>query len=219
MGNKRELLLPNSIYHIYNHGIGNSDIFIEAANYEYFLDLYKKHISPFTRLYAFCLLPNHFHIVLKLGNYELIEEFIKLSGYKFSAKRYANMNNKIAQLFGNFFNAYAKAINKRYKRMGSLFVTSFKRKTVLDEEYLRQLVLYVNNNPVHHSIAQELEDWPYSSFMHIIHKNSFIVDYNQNLSLFNSPSEFRIIHKNYSNQTKQAGKTGPFNLEITSTIL
>lgn len=219
MGNKREPFLPNSIYHIYNHGIGNANIFIESANYEYFLDLYKKHISPFTRLYAFCLLPNHFHFVLKLGNSQLIEDFIKISGYKFSNKRYASMNNKISQLFGNFFNAYSKAINKRYKRMGGLFITSFKRKTVLDEEYLRQLVLYVNTNPIHHSLANELEEWPYSSFKHIIHKNSYIVDYNQTLSFFESLNEFRILHENYSNETKKAGKTGPFISDVISTIL
>jgi len=219
MGNKREALLPNSLYHIYNHGIGNANIFIESANYEYFLDLYKKHIAPFTRLYAFCLLPNHFHLVLKLENYELIENFIELRGYRFSSKRYANMNNKIAQLFGNFFNAYAKAINKRYKRMGSLFVTSFKRKTVLDEDYLRQLVLYVNTNPIHHLVANELEEWQYSSFRHIIHRNAFIVDYNQTLSFFDSLDEFKSLHVNYSIEAKKAGKSGPFNSEIISTIL
>ena len=219
MPTKREPLLPNSTYHVYNHGIGNSDIFFEPANYDYFLDLYKKHISPYASLFAFCLLPNHFHLILKIGEYEQIEAFIKKREYHLSGNRYEKVNNKIAQIFGNLFNAYAKAVNKRYNRMGGIFVKSCKRKIVKDEDYLRQLILYVNTNAIHHQLAEEIEEWDYSSFRHIIHKNSFVVDYIQTLSLFNSPEEFRILHENYANEIKKAGKTGPFNFETISVTL
>jgi putative transposase len=214
MGNIREPFLPNHTYHVYNHAIGKSNLFFEPDNYEYFLDLYKKHIFPFTRLFAFCLMPNHFHFVLKIGNAELIEEFIKSNEYKLTAKKFDNPNNLICHLFGNLFNAYAKGINKRYNRKGSLFVASVRRKMVLEEDYLRQLIIYVNLNPLHHEVAQEIEEWPHSSIRHILHKNSFVVDYPISLSFFNSAEEFIKLHQDYLDKIKKAGGTGLFKSDF-----
>ena len=79
-------LHPGVIYHIYNRGVNGETIFKENRNYEYFVNLYVKHIQPVAETYAFCLLPNHFHI---LG------EIKDLSGLK-----------PVSQFFSNLFNAY-----------------------------------------------------------------------------------------------------------------
>jgi putative transposase len=214
MGNKRIAFKPETIYHIYNHCIGSSNLFMEDANYEYFLDLFKKHIWPFTEIYAFCLMPNHFHFLLKIGPLALIEEHMRLKEYIISTRNSLEIHNKIAHLFGNFFNAYAKGINKRYFRMGSLFVAKVKRKIVYDDEYLKQLILYINTNPIHHGYSIKLDEWPYSSYIQTIHKNSFLISYIKTLFYFESLEEFKLQHETYLDKIKKAGETGPLNSVI-----
>ncbi|MEI6678378.1 MAG: hypothetical protein WCL21_07205 [Mariniphaga sp.] len=61
-----ELLAPGKFYHIYNRGINSCDLFREQANYEYFLELYDKHISPIADTFAWVLMPNHFHLLVQI---------------------------------------------------------------------------------------------------------------------------------------------------------
>jgi putative transposase len=209
MGNKREPFLPETIYHIYNHSIGSSDLFLEEANYYYFLDLFKKHISPFTEVYAYCLLPNHFHFLLKIESFKLIEEVMKEKGYAISTSVTMKSSQKISHLFGNMFNAYAKGMNKRYHRMGSNFIARVKRKVVYNKEYLKQLILYINLNPVHHGIAKNLEEWPYSSYNQTNFGNSYLLTYQKTISYFDSIIDFRLCHQEALEIIKKAGETGP----------
>ncbi len=86
-------------YHIYNRGNNKQNIFFEDQNYIYFIKLLEKHISPIAKVYAYCLLSNHFHLVLKFND---------------------NLINP-SQGLSNLMNAYTKAINKRFNRTGSIF--------------------------------------------------------------------------------------------------
>ena len=110
-------LQPGVIYHIYNRGVNGETIFKEKRNYEHFINLYVKHIQPVVDTYAFCLLPNHFHLLVEIKNLTGLED---LSGFK-----------SASQAFSNLFNAYAKAINKAYGRTGPLFERPFKRNELL----------------------------------------------------------------------------------------
>jgi hypothetical protein len=62
-----EPLNPGQFYHIYNHGVGGRNLFGEPENYEYFLGLYDKYISPIAEPYAWCLMPNHFHLLVRIN--------------------------------------------------------------------------------------------------------------------------------------------------------
>ena len=53
-------------YHIFNRGINRENIFVEEDNYRYFRELFTNHILPIANLYAYCLLPNHFHLLLQI---------------------------------------------------------------------------------------------------------------------------------------------------------
>jgi len=70
-----EPLSPGSYYHIYNRGIAGFILFQEVDNYEHFLGLYDKYISPVAETYAWVLMPNHFHLLVRLKDN---------IGYKFS---------------------------------------------------------------------------------------------------------------------------------------
>src|SRR5437867_1750122 len=70
-------LLYNTYYHIYNRGVNSENIFIEERNYDLFLNLYEKHLSLVTDLFAYCLLRNHFHISVRVKSEEEIMETLK----------------------------------------------------------------------------------------------------------------------------------------------
>ena len=59
-------LIPGVTYHIYNRGNNGETIFPEERNYEYFMQLYGKYISPIADTFAYCLMPNHFHFLIRI---------------------------------------------------------------------------------------------------------------------------------------------------------
>ena len=61
-----EPLLPDYFYHIYNHANGDDNLFREQENYRFFLQQYAKYINPIADTYAYCLMPNHFHLLVKI---------------------------------------------------------------------------------------------------------------------------------------------------------
>ena len=69
------------------------------------------------------------------------------------------------QQFSNFFNCYSKSFNKKFNRKGALFIDYLKRCLVENEEYLKNLILYIHQNPVHHKYVNRLEEWKYSSYL------------------------------------------------------
>jgi len=140
-------LQPGVFYHIYNRGTNREDIFIEGRNYDYFMQLYIKYIEPVAETYAYCLLKNHFHLLVRVDPKGLERPLGSASG-----------------AFSNFFNAYAKAINKAYGRTGSLFQHPFGRTPVLTQPYLMQAVRYIHFNPQKHGLVSDFRAWPYSSY-------------------------------------------------------
>ncbi len=69
-------LIPNTSYHIFNHANGFENVFREKENYRFFLEKYQQHISPIAETYAYCLMPNHFHLVIRIRKREVIETLI-----------------------------------------------------------------------------------------------------------------------------------------------
>jgi len=111
-------LLPEHIYHIYNHANGNENLFREDENYGYFLQRYWEFIDPIAEIYAYCLMPNHFHLMVKIRREDEISEYFKLSKNLIDVE---DLSGLISKQFSNLFNAYSKAFNKKYSRRGSLF--------------------------------------------------------------------------------------------------
>lgn len=134
MENKYSSIQADSFYHIYNRANGDEKTFLDDENYQFFLRQYKKYIHPFVDTYCYCLMPNHFHFLLKVKNeQELYQALLKvknnkqsdLSGFGNLTSLNSNYSNFISKQFSNFFNSYAKAFNKRYKRRGNLFMRPF----------------------------------------------------------------------------------------------
>ncbi|MCJ7758848.1 MAG: transposase [Gillisia sp.] len=177
---KYELLISDRYYHIYNRGNNKEDIFLELRNYDYFLLLLIKHVVPIAEIYAYCLLKNHFHLLIKTKNIE--DEKL------------------ISKGLSNLFNAYAKAINKAYNRTGSLFQDRFSRIMIEDENYLKRLVLYIHLNPKHHKFVEDFSSYEYSSFQKIVSKNPTFLERETVLDLFEDKENFIYVHNSRQNE-------------------
>ena len=171
---RTEYLLQGNFYHIYNRGINSENVFFETCNYEYFIKLYETHINPIAETYAWCLMKNHFHFLIRIK-----EETVKSPH----------------QSFSNLFNAYTKAINKKYNRHSSLFQRTFKRKLVDDESYLKKLVIYIHNNPVNHGICKNAMDYPWSSYLTCLSNKVTKLKRDEVVSYFDDIRNFKSMHE------------------------
>lgn len=165
-----DTLEHGQFYHIYNHGVGGRDLFADPNNYEYFLGLYDKHLSPVVETYAWVLMKNHFHLLVRIKEEsEVVVSFTPdrvLNPVR--GKRYYINELKIgtpSQQFSKLFNAYAQAYNKYSQTHGTLFERPFRRKLVDSDDYRKRVVVYIHNNPVHHGFCKHSLEYPWSSYL------------------------------------------------------
>lgn len=186
-------LLPrvNGFYHIYNRGIDGCDLFLERTNYEHFLRLYDRHISPVAETYAWVLMKNHFHFLIRV----LPTPDPNLPGScSRNLEGFSGSRNPVSQAFSNLFNAYTKAFNKKYDRTGSLFEKNFHRIEVDNENYFRQLVVYIHSNPVHHGFTDDFRDYPWSSYGSVVSARPTNLQHPKLLGWFNDKGDFLDVH-------------------------
>ena len=180
---------PNKVYHVFNHAVGSENLFREPDNYRYFLEKFKRHIVPISKVYAFALLPNHFHFTLKIKSKE--EIFEKSNKTLVTEKDYSEF---ISQQFSNLFNAYAKAFNKKYDRRGALFIDYVKRSSVEDKDYFKHLIRYIHYNPVHHGFCNLLHNWYYTSYHAFLSDKPSIIERETILKFFDGKDNFIKYH-------------------------
>lgn len=179
-------LQPSTYYHIFNHANGDEDLFREPENYRYFLQQYYKHINRIADTYAYCLMPNHFHLLVRIKTKEAITAH--LPGFKNLAGVAAS--NLLSKQFSNFFNGYSKAFNKKYERRGSLFLKNFTKKSILQKDYLSGVILYIHLKPVRHGFTHRPEHWNWSSFHNFhLERLSFLT------ALFENPENYFRLHE------------------------
>src|SRR5690606_6961681 len=103
------MLVFEKYYHIYNHANGDDNLFREQKNYGYFLEKYKQHINPIAETIAWCLMPNHFHLLVKIKS----EEEIAAAFPKFQTleklRREDEKSKFLSKQFSNFFSSYTQS--------------------------------------------------------------------------------------------------------------
>ena len=188
---KTEPLKHGQYYHIFNKGIDGCNLFTETTNYEYFLQLYDKHIQPIAETYAFVLMKNHFHLLVRIKDPPDLPGFSDLPGFE----NMEGLSKPPHQYFSNLFNAYTKAFNKKYGRTGSLFEKNFHRKRIQSESYLKSVLLYIHNNPVHHGFCQHTSDYPWSSYLSCISIKSTRLMREAVIGWFDDLGNFKYCHE------------------------
>lgn len=133
-------------YHVYNRGNNRELVFFEPSNYLYFLRKLRQHIVPHAEILAYCLMPNHFHLLL-------------------CPSAAAAPTHPLNGAIGTTLSSYTQGVNRDRKRTGALFQAKTKAKPLeTDEQYLRTCFHYIHQNPVRANIVNRQEDWPYSSY-------------------------------------------------------
>lgn len=183
MKNTTATLQPGQYYHIFNRGNNREDLFREERNYRYFLQLYARHVHPIADTFAYCLMPNHFHLLVR------IKETPQVSVTGGVLKIF-----KPSQHFSNLFNTYTKAINKAYGRTGSLFEERFGRIPVTSERYMMNLIFYIHFNPQKHGFVTDFRDWQWSSYHALRSKGNTKLSRNQVLDWFDDVMQFEAFH-------------------------
>ena len=172
----------NLVYHVYNQGNNKVPIFYKTENYFYFLKKIRKHVYPYADVICYCLMPNHFHLLIKPKELGVlpsssINKFATDRMKLESDKDEIVYKNNLSHQLGIMLSSYTRAINIQESRTGSLFRGSTKARNGWEGEVLsvgkRNFEIgdgyeitcfnYIHNNPVKAGIVKKPTDWVYSS--------------------------------------------------------
>jgi REP element-mobilizing transposase RayT len=174
----RQPMYPGGYFHIYNRGNNKERLYLNNYDYSYFLKKYWEYLSDSIDTFAFCLLPNHFHFLVRVRESDDAAE-------------------KASEQFRRFFISYAQMINLKYGRSGSLFRKNFNRLSVETDSNFLNLVAYIHLNPVHHRITSDFTRYPWSSYPIIVGNDTTKLDRRHILDRFGSLEEFVRFHQEH----------------------
>jgi REP element-mobilizing transposase RayT len=141
MARQLRIEYPGAVYHVTSRGNARNAIYVDDGDREAFLEVLHSVISRYRwRCHSYCLMDNHYHLLLETPE--------------------ANLSKGMRQLNG----VYTQYYNKRHGLVGHLFQGRFKSILVEKDIYLLCLCRYIVQNPVAAHLTQTPEDWPWSSF-------------------------------------------------------
>lgn len=154
--------VENAFYHLYNRGVDGQNIFLDEQDYKVFLHFLKRYLIPKPQnevqprwrsdlcdkiqLVSYCLMPNHFHLLIKQSTKDAIITFMRALA-----------------------NSYVRYFNESHQRRGPLFEGNYKAALIETEAYLLHLTRYIHLNPldleeVGPRTRSNLVKYPYSSY-------------------------------------------------------
>jgi putative transposase len=140
MARKPRIHYPGAFYHVILRGNGGQEIFYSKADRSRFYLLLQEGIERYGhRFHAFCLMTNHLHLVVQVGDMPL------------------------AKILQNISFRYTRYINKKKKRNGHLFQGRYKAILIDADSYLLELVRYIHNNPLRTGLVNKPEQYQWSS--------------------------------------------------------
>ncbi|MBN2174167.1 MAG: transposase [Bacteroidales bacterium] len=179
------------IYHIYNRGNNKNRIFFTEDNYLFFLRKVRKELADYVIFLAYCLMPNHFHFLVRVkvklsdelkthssDDLKSSDEYIGTGHRVYSSDDFKSSDEYrksdeysklISKKIAILLRSYTRAINIQQNTTGSLFQQKTRSKCLneLDRnqtDYLKTCFFYIHQNPLKAGLVDQLEDWAYSSF-------------------------------------------------------
>lgn len=156
MRKNQDLFQPDCFYHVFNRSNNKERLFKQPRNYQYLLTKYDQYLSPYLETYAYCLLRNHFHFLVRVRS---MEEFNLLH----PKEQVIDVHKILAKQFATLFGTYTKAINKQEGRYGNLFQRPYKRKQIENDAHFSYLVYYIHANPQLHTPNVDFKTYKWSS--------------------------------------------------------
>jgi len=179
----------DSYYHVFNRGVEKRDIFLDDEDYHMFIyylliylsplekviekypklpfRLYNKNLSQEVDIISYCLMPNHFHLLLK-----------------------QRTRDGVSKLLKQVTNGYTLYFNKKYNRVGGLMQGRFKAVRIPTDELLMHISRYIHLNPVVAGISKDPKDYKWSSYKDYFRGDDTFVKTREILGLFESLTEY-----------------------------
>jgi putative transposase len=134
--------LPDLIYHVLNRGNNRQPIFIEDEDYLHYLDILKRYKEKFNfKLFAYCLMTNHVHLLIKTSSVATVSQIMKAITISHTRHYHLKQNTS-----------------------GHIWQGRFKSPLVSDDEYLLAVMRYIEQNPLRAGIVKHPEEYPFSSY-------------------------------------------------------
>ena len=190
-----EPLVPDGIYHLFNRAVGSEKLFVCEGNYFFFLNKYFQHTEKICDTYCYCLLPNHFHFLIRIKSLDKLKlhyEEIKIKQQDFELQIISDF---LMERFSNWLNSYTKAFNKTTSRKGGLFMDYTKRQKINNDASFGKLIHYIHSNPVHHGYCQKIEEWKFSSYEEIKSRSNIKLLHDDVLGFFGGVEPFVLFHR------------------------
>jgi len=190
--NTIKVYISNHYYHVYNRGWNRTAIFLDSSDYEYFEYLFARSLSPYPLkdpkgrqykwfreeldLNAYCLMPNHIHMLV-----------------------YQYTEHGITKLIQSICTAYTMYFNKKYIRRGPLFENRFKAVPVFRDSQLQHISRYIHLN------HKDFRTWPYSSYPDYLGLNESRnwLKPQSVLDIFNSKEEYEAFVLDYEQAQRE----------------
>lgn len=199
MGDNRITSLESDrFYHIYNRGINGETIFKSDRNKDFFLKKIIQLLVPVCDVHCYCLLSNHFHLLVRIKSEKEIHSFAKILNLEKAIKTEKGLHsiqNIFSKQFSRVFNSYSQAFNKENSRHGALIESPFRRKEIISENYLRNTIVYIHQNPQLHTITDDFRTFKYSSYQTILSNQSTSVMRQEVIELFDDKENFILCHQ------------------------
>ncbi len=180
-------------YHVYNRGHNKEKLFIDDQDYNFFLSLLQRCFGPapikdpkgrelpwfgdMVSIHAYCLMRNHFHLLLYQGNSE-------------------DSVSKAMQSLGTTYSMY---FNKKYSKRGTVFESVFKASPIYKDEYLQHITRYIHLNP-----TNSFKTYLYSSYRQYVGQTDSLWLMTEDiLSLFDSKHQYIAFVNDYEDLMKE----------------
>ena len=201
-----EPLVPGLVYHVYNQGVGGIDIFRNEWDYPFFLNQYAHYVAPVVDTFAYCLLKNHFHLLIRVKDFTN-----SASGWEQLAKDRKWSKPADASLqFSHFFNSYSQTKNHEWERKGGLFKRPFQRKPVDTDAYFSRAIAYVQTNAQRHGFVRDFKTHPHSSYHSHLSTKPTLLARNEVLAWFGNTELYQRFHETYLSDSDEEFGLEPF---------
>ena len=203
----------DSYYHVYNRGVEKRDIFLDEKDYRFFetylfiylnplkkvmekhpdlpLRLHSQNVSEEVKLMAYCLMPNHFHLLLK-----------------------QKTKNGISKLLKQIINAYTLYFNQKNNRVGGLMQGRFKAVPITDDNLLIHITRYIHLNPIASNMTRDLTAYKWSSYPDYLGKEVELpCTKDEILSYFSNKEGFEKFHTDQIDYAKKLDRIKHLTIE------
>ncbi|HKL17543.1 MAG TPA: hypothetical protein VJ905_01185 [Halalkalibaculum sp.] len=193
----REKIKEGYYYHLFNRGNNETTLFSGHKDYISFLNKYALYCFFVLDTYAYCLLNNHFHLLVRTRTREEQQKLKLQNPFSITDPERVNPDKILnaSKQLSHLFNSHAQSMNKKYNRTGSLFEKPFHRKSVSDEHYFSRLVCYIHWNSQLHGLVKDFRTYPYSSYGLFMNKNHSRLNKKEVLNCFGGLEGFNEAHR------------------------